>query len=436
MSTTLKGYSDNIASSVQTVEKYLAEKNIPQPSFDISSPKEFPSDAPPEVQQARIKLVEQARELYMLAQWPSESAVTFLEYGMMEAGCMRALHELGVFDAIPQEPGSSISINDLAKATKLENQLDHLTRMVDRLRVSGILHEPSPNHISHTSISVNYAAGQPFHSEIGWFSSIAFKSMALMADQMAAFRTTEPTRSNAAFNLAFNTPLHFMEWMTFNPLREKQFCDVMDSFFRTPPFSMRHIVKAYPWPSLGPTHLVDCGGNAGLVSIEIAKAAPQMRFTVQDQPGPVELGKSTLPAEFKDRITFQAHDFFSPNPIKAPDFFLLRHILHDWPDAEARKIVRGVAGQMGPGTKLLIYDSVHQKLSKEYCQAAPVSNLDIIMLGVFNGLERTVEQWKRLLRDSDEGLKLEEIISPEGSAASLLVVSKEGRADSPREEGQ
>ncbi|KAF2222827.1 O-methyltransferase-domain-containing protein [Elsinoe ampelina] len=431
---TLKDYSDNIASSVQVVEKYLAEKNLPQPSYDVTSPKEFPADAPPEVQQARIKIIEQARELYQLAQYPNESAVTFLEYGMMEAGCLRALHELGVFAAIPQEPGSSISLTELAKATKLENLIGPLDRMVGRLRVSGILREPTPGHVAHTSISINYAAGQPFNSEIGWFTSIGLKSMALMSDQMQAFRDTVPLRSNSAFNLAFNTPLHFMEWMTHHPIREKQFCDVMDSFFRTPPFSMRHIVAAYPWSTLGPSHLVDVGGNAGLVSIELAKAAPQMRFTVQDQPGPVALGESTLPAEFADRITFQTHDFFTPNPQSAPDFFLLRHILHDWPDAEAGKIVKHIAARMGPHTKLLIYDSVHQKLSREYYQAAPISNLDIVMLGVFNGLERTVEQWGRLFRGVDERLRVEETISPPGSAASLLVVGLgEGRRDSPKE---
>ncbi|KAF4547897.1 O-methyltransferase domain-containing protein 6 [Elsinoe fawcettii] len=433
MSTTLQNYSDNIASSVQIVEKYLKDNNLPQPSYDVTSPKDFPVDAPLEVQQARVKIIEQARELYQLAQYPNESAVTFLEYGMMEAGCLRALHELGVFDAIPQEPGTSISIRDLAKATKLEHRVDHLSRMVDRLRVSGILREPSPGHIAHSSISVNYAAGQPFHSEIGWFSSIALKSMALMADQMQAFRTTEPDRSNSAFNLAYNTPMHFMEWMTHHPIREKQFCDVMDSFFRTPPFSMRHIVNAYPWSSFGPAHLVDVGGNAGLVSVEIAKSAPQLRCTVQDQPGPIELGKSTLPRGLSDRISFQPHDFFSPNPQSAPDFFLLRHILHDWPDAEARKIVKHLADAMGPNTKLLIYDSVHQKLSKDYYSAAPVSNLDIIMLGVFNGLERTVEQWDRLFKDADPRLRLVRTISPPGSAASLLEVVKEERADSPKQ---
>ncbi|PNS21064.1 Sterigmatocystin 8-O-methyltransferase [Sphaceloma murrayae] len=432
MSPTLKDYSDNIATSVATVENYLADKKLPQPSFDVGAPKEFPSDAPPEVQQARIKLIEQARELYMLAQWPAESAVTFLEYGMMEAGCLRALHELGVIDALPQEPASSMSIADLAKATKLENCVDHLSRMVDRLRVSGILAEPTPGQIAHTSISINYAHGQPFHSEIGWFSSIGLKSMALVADQMSAFRNTEPNRTNSAFNLAYNTDLHFMEWMTHNPVREKQFCDVMDSFFRTPPFSMRHIVAAYPWSSLGNVHLVDVGGNAGLVSIEIAKAAPNLRFTVQDQPGPIEIGKSTIPAEFKDRISFQTHDFFNDNPVQAPDYFLLRHILHDWPDAEAKKIIKGIAAAMGSNTKLLIYDSVHQKLSREYYQAAPVSNLDIVMLGVFNGVERTVEQWARLFRESDPDLKLVRTISPPGSAASLLEVVKEGRTDSPR----
>jgi hypothetical protein len=35
----------------------------------------------------------------------------------------------------------------------------------------------------------------------------------------------------------------------------------------------------------------------------------------------------------------QAHDFFTPQPILDASIFLLRVVLHDWPDSFARKIL-------------------------------------------------------------------------------------------------
>jgi hypothetical protein len=67
-----------------------------------------------------------------------------------------------------------------------------------------------------------------------------------------------------------------------------------------------------------------------------------------------------------------AHDFFDPQPVKNPAIFFLRVILHDWPDAFARRILlrlREAAreprskggsenGSDQEGTKLIIGDFV------------------------------------------------------------------------------
>jgi len=52
------------------------------------------------------------------------------------------------------------------------------------------------------------------------------------------------------------------------------------------------------------------------------------------------------------------HDFFTVQPIRDAAVFLLRVILHDWPDAYARKILLLLREASAPDTKLLIADFV------------------------------------------------------------------------------
>lgn len=100
------------------------------------------------------------------------------------------------------------------------------------------------------------------------------------------------------------------------------------------------------------------GGSVGQVSKRICAAAPDVTCIVQDLPSMVKIGEDELEPEWNGRISFMAHDFFEPQPVRAPAAFLLRFILHDWPDQDACKILRQLSLQMGPETRILINDSV------------------------------------------------------------------------------
>jgi hypothetical protein len=57
-------------------------------------------------------------------------------------------------------------------------------------------------------------------------------------------------------------------------------------------------------------------------------------------------------------LSHEVHDFFTPQPIRNPAVFLLRVVLHDWPDDFARKILLQLREAADSETKLLIGDFI------------------------------------------------------------------------------
>ena len=59
----------------------------------------------------------------------------------------------------------------------------------------------------------------------------------------------------------------------------------------------------------------------------------------------------------KSRLTFMTHNFFNLNPVQEADVFLLRCVLHDWPDDDAIRILRSIAPSVTLKTKLIICET-------------------------------------------------------------------------------
>lgn len=133
-----------------------------------------------------------------------------------------------------------------------------------------------------------------------------------------------------------------------------RFKDAMSFLQSIPGLETSSAVKGFDWASLGNGLVVDVGGSHGLVSQDLARAFPNLRFVVQDLPKVVEDAKTKLPAEFADRLTFMAHDMFTEQPIKGADVYYFRWILHDWSDKYCVKILRSLIPALKPGARVIL----------------------------------------------------------------------------------
>lgn len=120
---------------------------------------------------------------------------------------------------------------------------------------------------------------------------------------------------------------------------------------------VRFLIDHYAWGALGTGRVVDVGGSKGHISVKLAESFPSLRFVVQDLPDVVAGAEQLIPAEVGQRFTFMHHDIFHEQTTHG-DVFLLRYILHNWPDDECIRIIRALVPALRPGSKILINDHI------------------------------------------------------------------------------
>lgn len=142
------------------------------------------------------------------------------------------------------------------------------------------------------------------------------------------------------------------------------------------------------------TLLVDIGGGEGHDIEAFHKRFPDAEgsLVLQDLPETIDNIKT-----LDSSIVRQKHNFFEEQPVKDARAYYLRYIFHDWPDDECIVILKHIASAMKPGySKLLIFEWVLPAKNTPLYPAL----LDINMMAVLNGMERTEEQWTRLLEQA------------------------------------
>lgn len=138
---------------------------------------------------------------------------------------------------------------------------------------------------------------------------------------------------------------------------------------------------------------VDIGGGHGLDSSRLLAKHPTLPAGVvvlQDTPEVVALLNENLDS----RIVRQSYDFFTPQPRLHARAYFFHAVPHDWPDADCVRMFSQVKDAFKPGySKLLIYEIMLPKKGATTVQ----TTIDILLMKVTSGMERTEEQWRRLL---------------------------------------
>lgn len=170
------------------------------------------------------------------------------------------------------------------------------------------------------------------------------------------------------------------------------------------------------------------GGSTGHDASLLARNYPKLSLIVQDLPEVEAAFRSHCPSDVSSRITFQKHDFFTPQTCQA-DAYFLKTILHDWPDKYATRILRNLLPALKPGARILLCEIIATPtydMQGKHLLPLPIRRMasasDLQMLVLFNSNERSLEDWKRLIKCADERFEVVNVSSVPGALWSLIEV--------------
>jgi len=213
-----------------------------------------------------------------------------------------------------------------------------------------------------------------------------------------------------AFDHVFNAPI--FEHFSRNPEVAAVFDDAMTSISA---MEARATSEAYDFK--GVETLMDVAGGHGLLLATILRRHKKMRGVLFDLPHVAANAAVTFTrAGITGRVRIESGDFFKELPSGA-NAIIMKHILHDWDDDSATRILQACHRALDTQGKVLIVDPV-----------VPPSNvphygklLDLEMLVLTpRGRERTKVEFTKLLRGA--GFRLSRVIPTESPLSIVEAV--------------
>lgn len=277
------------------------------------------------------------------------------------------LAELMAEDAVP--------LAELARRSGTD--ADALGRLLRHLICRGLFTEPEPDRFAVNAPAALLAADHPAGMRT-WLDLAGFGGQMDLAftGLLHTVRTGEP-----AWATVFGAP--FWRHLAETPALRASFDATMGSGAEYIPDA----AAGYDWAPI--RHVIDVGGGAGALLTEVLRAHPHLRATLVDLPDTVERGRANLTEHgLATRCEFAGQSFFDPLPTGG-DAYVLRHVLHDWGDEEALRILRRCAEAAGPRGRVVVIES-HGVSGDD---PAMFAEMNLRMLVLTGGSERTVDDY-------------------------------------------
>ncbi|KAG9025533.1 hypothetical protein FS837_004907, partial [Tulasnella sp. UAMH 9824] len=349
------------------------------------------------------------------------------------------VNDLGITEIISEaaDRGGKISSKEIEERCGLP--AGKVSRFLRFLAGRGIFEEVAPDVWTHTEISRLMDSGltyeeivrDPIHryakgrSGSAWVSHLVDVCGKASMSMVTGFREDKYKKSydisETPFQKFYGTS--FWKWLE----QEKRVLNVAKAFELNN--NMGFDYAAYPWDTLPENStIVDVGGGVGSAMAAIFPFTPTgTKAIVQDlSPSVLERAKmfwaerdpTALP---EGKVVLQHQDFFRSQPVKGAAVYFIRFVLHNWSDEKCIEILKHLHSAADGESRLLIEDAVvshacHDIGSlKDYevegAYTAPMpkplpanggravefeASLDMVMMSVVNGEERTYEQFRQI----------------------------------------
>ena len=301
---------------------------------------------------------------------PDQQAVNLWELAdLCTPWCVHVVATLHIAEHIA---AGKDQINDLASAAGCDAYALH--RVLTHLVGKGLFQEPVPGRFT-----LNEAAEQLLHPSmrLGFdLDDFGGRMAHAWGTLLGYVRTGAP-----AYHERFGLP--FWDDLNANPAIGATFDAIMGPAGHGIPDADFDITDG--WESVW--SVVDVGGGTGAMLAELLRKWPHLQGTLVDFPRTVALAGEILQTTgVADRVTVVGQSFFDPLPAGA-DLYLLRKVLSDFPDREAKLLLTRCRDAARPAGRVLILGGVVPDGT-----ARPIS-IEMVLLG---GKRRTVSEFKEL----------------------------------------
>lgn len=311
-----------------------------------------------------------------------------------------AATKLDLADKLASGPRSAVEI-----AGPAHLHAPALHRLMRSLASLGILTETEGGRFALTPLGAALQTGAPGSARASVLTLCSPWFAGAMDELVASVRT-----GKTAFENIHGMPV--FDYLAEHPQAASLFSETMVGIHGGEPPA---VAAAYDFSKFGT--IVDVGGATGNMLATILARHRGPSGILADLPHVEKDAAAFLAAKgVSDRVTIEPHDFFKSVP-KGGDAYILSHVIHDWSEAQCLTILGHVRKAMKPDARLLLIEMVLPAGDEPHFGKI----LDMVMLALPGGEERTAEQYEVLLAKA--GFKLTRMV-PTQSAVSVIEAIK------------
>jgi C-methyltransferase len=348
---------------------------------------------------ALARLVEWIRHyLYRLHQrlTPAPAAMMEMIIATWTSQAITVAAQLGVADALANGP---LPIEEIAVGVGADP--DALGRLLRALIGKGIFRHRRDGRYELNPLAATLRSDAPI--SMTWAARFygsreQRERWTLMVDSIRTGTTVVPAlRGKESFD-------YFARWPELAELFNQTMTSVSE--LTTAPVVAGYDFSAY-------RRIVDIGGGHGPLLAAILAGAPASRGVLYDLPVVVASAPKLLrECDVADRVCIAAGSFFDSVPAGG-DAYILKNIIHDWPDEKAVQILRNVRAAAGTRATVLLIEMVIPRHHRDF----PGKWVDLEMLLNLGARERTAAEYRDLL--SQAGFRLTRVVR---TASPLSVI--------------
>jgi len=150
--------------------------------------------------------------------------------------------------------------------------------------------------------------------------------------------------------------------------------------------------------------VIDVGGGFGHLVVSLLERYPNLHGVLFELPEMIAVARQQLPVadtSIAARLEYIGGNMFRDD-LPPADAFLMKMIIHDWDDARCVSLLENCCKRIDANGRVICVDAVLPPLGDT--SDAPGKLLDVNMMLVLPGKERTRAEWEALYRKA--GLEL------------------------------